>query len=59
MTNIFDKNGGVPVVTIIVRDFYMRVLKRHNLRRYFESVSMVDLIKHQIEFVALAMAKNT
>ena len=55
--NIFDKYGGVPVVTTIVRDFYKRVLNRPNLRRYFESVSIEDLIKHQVEFVALAMGK--
>ena len=27
---IFDKYGGIPVVTDIVRDFYKRVLRRPN-----------------------------
>ena len=57
-TTLFDKYGGVPVVTEIVRDFYKRILKRPNLRRYFEGVSMEHLIQHQIAFVSLAMGKT-
>ena len=54
---LFDKYGGVPAVTAIVRDFYKRVMKRPNLRRYFVDVKMEDLIMHQIAFVSLAMGK--
>ncbi len=54
---LFDKYGGVPVVTRIVRDFYKRVMRRPNLRRYFESVSVDHLIQHQIRFVSMAMGK--
>ena len=43
---LFDKYGGVPAVTAIVRDFYKRVMKRPNLRRYFIDVKMEDLILH-------------
>lgn len=55
--SLFDKYGGVPVVTVIIRDFYKRVLRRPNLRRYFEDVSVEDLIQHQIAFVSMALGK--
>ena len=54
---LFDKYGGVPAVTTIVRDFYKRVMKRPNLRRYFIDVKMESLILHQVAFVSVAMGK--
>ncbi len=54
---LFDKYGGVPAVTVIVRDFYKRVMRRPNLRRYFVNVSLENLILHQIAFVSMAMGK--
>lgn len=54
---LFDKYGGVPVITLIVRDFYRRVFKRPNLRRYFEGVALEKLILHQVAFVSMAMGK--
>ena len=56
--SLFDKYGGVPTVTLIVRDFYKRVLKRPNLRRYFVNVPMERLVLHQIAFVSMAMGKS-
>lgn len=55
---LFDKYGGVPVVQEIVRDFYKRVLRRPNLRRYFIGVDQQRLIRHQVAFVAMAMGKT-
>ena len=55
---LFDKYGGAPVITEIVRDFYKRVMRRPQLRRYFEGVPMEDLIVHQVAFVSLAMGKT-
>lgn len=55
---LFDKYGGVPAVTVIVRDFYKRVMRRPNLRRYFVNVSLENLILHQIAFVSMAMGKT-
>ena len=55
---LFDKYGGVPAVTAIVRDFYKRVMKRPNLRRYFVDVQMESLIMHQVAFVSMAMGKT-
>lgn len=55
--SLFDAYGGTPVVTRIVRDFYKRVMRRPNLRRYFEEVPLERLIYHQIRFVSMAMGK--
>ncbi len=54
---LFDKYGGVPVITVIVRDFYKRMFRRPNLRRYFEGVDMEKLVMHQVQFVSYAMGK--
>ena len=56
-STIFDQYGGIPVVTDIVRDFYKRVLRRPNLRRYFLNVEVDHLIGHQVAFVSLAMGR--
>jgi hemoglobin len=55
---LFDKYGGVPVVTEIVRDFYKRVMRRPNLRRYFVNVPLENVIHHQIAFVSMVMGKT-
>ena len=55
---LFDKYGGVPVVTEIVRDFYKRVMRRPNLRRYFVNVPLEAVIHHQIAFVSMVMGKT-
>ena len=55
---LFDKYGGVPAVTSIVRDFYKRAMRRPNLRRYFVNVPLENLILHQISFVSMAMGKT-
>lgn len=38
--SLFDKYGGVPAVTLIVREFHERLMRRPNLRRYFEEMEM-------------------
>jgi len=55
---LFYKYGGVPVVTEIVRDFYKRVMRRPNLRRYFVNVPLEAVIHHQIAFVSMVMGKT-
>jgi hemoglobin len=55
---LFDKYGGVPVVTEIVRDFYKRVMRRPNLRRYFVNVPLEAVIHHQIAFVSMVLGKT-
>lgn len=54
---LFDKYGGVPTVTQIVRDFYYRVQADLTLHRYFENINTERLIQHQIELIAYIMGK--
>ena len=54
---MFDKYGGVPTVTQIVRDFYHRVQADLTLHRYFENTNTERLIQHQIELIAYIMGK--
>jgi len=55
--SLFDKYGGVPVVTLIVREFHERLMRRPNLRRYFEEMEMDKVIQHHIAFVSYALGK--
>ncbi|NBT34472.1 MAG: group 1 truncated hemoglobin [Betaproteobacteria bacterium] len=54
---LFDKYGGVPTITGVVRSFYRRVLEQPNLARYFIHTDMEALIDHQIKFFAYVMGK--
>lgn len=54
---LFDKYGGIPFITELVRDFYKQVMKRPNLRRYFEDTPVDKLITHQINYVSTAMGR--
>jgi truncated hemoglobin YjbI len=49
--SLFDKYGGVPTVTEIVRDFHERLMRRPHIRRYFADMPMDKIISHQIEYV--------
>lgn len=55
--NLFDKYGGVPTITRIVRDFFQRILADVTLRRYFDGVDHEQLIQHQIELIAYTMGR--
>jgi Truncated hemoglobins len=54
---LFDKYGGVPVVTEIVATFYARIMSRPNLARYFRNTDMDALKMHQVKFIAYVMGK--
>lgn len=54
---LFDKYGGVPAVSELVRMFYAEVLKRKHLAWYFRDVSLERLILHQIHLVAVVMGR--
>jgi truncated hemoglobin YjbI len=43
---LFDKYGGVPTVTSIVRASYKEVLKNYKLKPYFENIDTERLIHH-------------
>ena len=55
--SLFDKYGGVPTITELVRAFYKKVLGHPDFKQYFENIDMEKLIMHQIEFVSYAMGK--
>ncbi len=54
---LFDKYGGVPTVTRIVKDFHERLMRRPNVRRYFLGMPVDKVIQHHIEYVSYAMGK--
>ncbi len=55
--SLFDKYGGVPAITRIVRDFHERLMRRPNLRRYFEQMEVDRVIQHHIAYVSYAMGQ--
>ena len=55
--NLFDKYGGVPTVTLIVRAFYKEVLGNYKLKPYFEGIDTERLIHHQIGFISHLLGK--
>jgi truncated hemoglobin YjbI len=54
---LFDKYGGIPTVTSIVRAFYKDVLVNPRLKPYFADVATEKLIQHQIIFVSQLLGK--
>lgn len=54
---LFDKYGGVPIVTEIVRDFHERLMRRPHIRRYFLEMPTDKIISHHIEYVTFALGK--
>jgi truncated hemoglobin YjbI len=54
---LFDKYGGVPTVTLIVRAFYKEVLVNYKLKSYFEGIDAERLIHHQIGFISHLLGK--
>lgn len=54
---LFDKYGGVPTVTEIVKDFHERLMRRPHIRRYFLDMPTDKIISHHIEYVTFALGK--
>ena len=54
---LFDKYGGVPVITGLVGTFYARVMDSERLAPYFVGIDMPRLIAHQVAFFRQAMGK--
>lgn len=52
---LYEKYGGIPTITTIVRDFYARLTARPHLAAYFRKTALNDLIEHQIHFIAYVM----
>jgi truncated hemoglobin YjbI len=54
---LFDKYGGTPTVTSVVRSFYKDVLQNPRLKPYFSGVATEKLIHHQIIFISQLLGK--
>ena len=56
--SLFDKYGGVPTITEVVRSFLQKCAGSYpDFKHYFENIDMDKLIMHQIEFISYAMGK--
>ncbi len=54
---LFDKYGGLPTVTSVVRSFYKGVLVNPILKPYFLDIAAEKLIHHQIIFISHLLGK--
>ncbi|MGQ7793206.1 group I truncated hemoglobin [Faunimonas sp. B44] len=52
---MFQRYGGLPLVTELVMAFYDRVLASERLAPYFAAVDMRRLVEHQAKFVSSVM----
>ena len=53
--SLYARLGGTAAITLVVEDFYRRVLADDSLRPVFEGVDMDQLRKHQVLFLAFAL----
>ena len=57
MKTLYEKYGGTPTVTKIVKLSIKLSFDRPNLARYFINIDMDRLIRHQIDFVCYLLGK--
>ena len=50
--SLFDKYGGYPTFSAVVKVFYQKVLDNEHLSPYFEGIRMEKLISHQTNFIS-------
>ena len=54
---LFDKYGGVPTISKIVRAFHKEIMLRPHLAAYFDGVDLVVLAEHTVKYIAFVMGK--
>ena len=54
---LFDKYGGVPTISKIVRAFHKEIMQRAHLAAYFEGIDLVVLAEHTVKYIAFVMGK--
>jgi len=54
---LFDKYGGVPSISKIVRAFHREIMQRNHLAAYFDGVDMELLAEHTVKYIAFVMGK--
>jgi len=52
---LYDKYGGFDTFSIVVSNFYQKVLDSEELAPYFENVNMERLMTHQTNFISTAL----
>jgi len=48
---LLDKMGGDPVLTKIIKGWYLRIFKDEQLKHFFRNVDMKKVTSHQYEFL--------
>jgi hypothetical protein len=54
---LFDKYGGTPTVSSVVKVFYKDILQNSRLKPYFSGVATEKMIHHQIIFISQLLGK--
>jgi hemoglobin len=54
---LFDKYGGVPTISKIVRAFHKEIMLRSHLAAYFDGIDLVVLAEHTVKYIAFVMGK--
>ena len=57
--NLYDKYGGSPLVTKVVKEITTVMLAKAALRRLFEGMSTHEILKLNVELTALALGHTT
>ncbi len=57
--NLYDKYGGTPTATKIVKSLSTSLLTHGALRRYFERMSIAEVASANLELVAIALGHPT
>jgi len=52
---LYDKYGGFDTFSMVVSNFYQKILDSEDLAPYFEKVNMEKLMSHQTQFIATAL----
>lgn len=55
MISLYDKYGGFDTFSMVVGNFYQKILDSEELSPYFETVNMEKLMSHQTQFIATAL----
>lgn len=55
MITLYDKYGGFDTFSMVVGNFYQKILDSDELAPYFEEVNMERLMSHQTQFIATAL----
>ena len=57
--NLYDKYGGSPLLTQVVKEITTVMLTKAALRRLFEGMSTQEILKLNVELTALALGHTT